>query len=397
MKFHYGIVLGLIAAALAGCNWPPQPRTPVNLPPPIEIAQVHSLAELKAQPLISVAGNWQVRLGWADSGPDGGPWKLVYCYGEWVGRDWNPIIPTLSRGEAVTVGPVQVVVTDPATHAKAGKPQVGPGWFLGGFYGPVGVFCTSVPTAWKGRYRISIFDASGRLVAETTLDIDEPQPCYWQELADMIRDDSPLGLQGAVAIDPAAVRPSFESIRPVWCPANDIDEQVAEAAAGLPGQVPTAPFWMGRYMWSGPGRDNEPATGLSLALRGKNLVVRSRGDIFLAPDINLAARWWVGDQAVPATLSRMFVLDAMTRMPESGTEMRVGLRLPAMLGELKAGDTVSLQVLYSPGHIERILKDRSQGVIRALRTVSSLPNVPFLSNRLEFKVESWMLVGREAM
>jgi hypothetical protein len=394
MKFHYGIVLGLMAAALAGCNWPPQPRTPVNLPPPIEIAQVHSLAELKAQPLISVAGNWQVRLGWADSGPDGGPWKLVYCYAEYLGRDRAPKIPAISRGQAVTLGPVQVLVTDPDSSETA-PPVLGPGWDLGTTIGREGVFCATVPAAWPGRYRLSVFDAQRQKVAETILEIEEPQPCYWQELADLVWEQSPIGPQSAVALDPAAVRPTFESLRPVWNPGREAETKQADATPGLPGQVPGARFWMGDYALSAAA--GEDPRGLSLTRQGRNLLIQSRLPIFLGPDMNMAARWWVNGEAVEVGLSDTPVLDTNLKMPEGGTEMRVGLRLPATLGELRVGDKVAVQVMYVPGRVERILESREYSVVRTAQRISTMTNLPLLSNRLELEVEPWMLVGREVI
>jgi hypothetical protein len=79
-------------------------------------------------------------------------------------------------------------------------------------------------------------------------------------------------------------------------------------------------------------------------------------------------------------------------------EMRVAAGWPDHLGELKAGDKVGLQVLYSPAMARQIPpKNMFARALGALgRQEPGAAPVPLLSNRIEFTVTDDLLRARAA-
>ncbi len=55
-----------------------------------EIPQVTSLAQLRALPAGIKAQDWEVRVGWAESGIEGSPWRLLYAHYRYVGAAAKP-------------------------------------------------------------------------------------------------------------------------------------------------------------------------------------------------------------------------------------------------------------------------------------------------------------------
>ena len=70
--------------------------------------------------------------------------------------------------------------------------------------------------------------------------------------------------------------------------------------------------------------------------------------------------------------------------------------LPDILGELKAGDKVRLQVMYSPDEYRIAVLARG-AVPRAMRPIAKddVARVPMVSNRIEFDVTEEMLETRK--
>jgi hypothetical protein len=69
----------------------------------------------------------------------------------------------------------------------------------------------------------------------------------------------------------------------------------------------------------------------------------------------------------------------------------IRLVLPDSLGDLKVGDKVGVQMLYSPGGWQV-----PESEMRLGRLLAQTPRSPLLSNRLEFKVTGAMLKARSA-
>ncbi len=360
---------------------------------PAEIAAVGSMTDLLDQPAIAVAGDWKVRLGWADASPGGEPWELLYCWAEYTGTDGKPALPQTKDDPRDPLGPVRFRVSDPDKKARLevmeksiAQDRAAP---------PTrALYAAVVPVAWNGRYEVSVFGADGREVGRAMLTIDKPRPCLWQTLGMLNPAARTAGGPWVVmASSPTAVYPWIDGAAPAWTPLIDPTLADLTAKKGLPGQLPVAAAWLPPKYGPPPDKLGEP--DLALSLDGGDLVVRSRGPINTDADLNLAARWWVNGEPVPAPPADAARLLQEARKIETGTEARLPLILPQALGRLKAGDKVGLQVLYSPAMLRPLTADRNHEQLEALAAAEPV-NVPLLSNRLDFAVTEAMLKGRPA-
>jgi HEAT repeat protein/beta-lactamase regulating signal transducer with metallopeptidase domain len=354
---------------------------------PAGIVQVRSVADLLKQPVIEV-GAWRVRLGWADSGPDGGPWKLLYCWAEDVGQAG----PAENRDPSRTrLGPVTFKVTDPDGPREMSE--------LAHIEEPAqkarkeALYAAVVPAAWKGRYQISVFGDGGREVARTILSVDRTDPGLWQSLGRLnpaARDDR--GPWVVMAESPMAVHPWTSGRDPVWTPPAGLKLADLEYEKGLPGQVPAMQFWL-EPKYRTPPSSKLSEGNLTLSLDDGDLLIIARGTINTDADYHFAARWWVNGKPVPAAPVKK-LLDEQARKIEAGMTVKLPLALPQTLGELKAGDKISLQVMYSPDQVRVLPGDRDQNRVHLLESIADTVNVPLLSNRLDFAVTAEMLKGR---
>src|SRR5689334_13703113 len=78
------------------------------------LAEVKTFEELEAVKPVRIAGEWDVRLGIADSSEEAGPWKVLWCLAEYAGKD-TPTLRGLPFGidGSEQLGPVLVRITDP--------------------------------------------------------------------------------------------------------------------------------------------------------------------------------------------------------------------------------------------------------------------------------------------
>jgi hypothetical protein len=419
LRFEFLAVLAALAVVFLGCTPPPQGRTdappavpaepvasaaaPLSVKPAtgVEIPYVRSLADLKTRTLIPVDGDWQVALGWGDAGPAGGPWRLLYCWAEYTGQEARPSLPqgvTLLDQE---LGPVQVTVAPSATY-RMERLMKRLRMETQGFTPRRGLYAAVVPVAWEGEYHISILGSNGTRVGQAVWKIEKPEPCGWHIMASGKEGGAPGEPDSTVAPDGWAVVPKLQPLLPIWQPTPETEAKALQATMrSLPGQVPSPLFWLGEA--AGPAWEKAEAdaagvkqtAGLKLTLEGRDLVIRSEVDIEMDAHVNLAVRWWVGDRPVPARRSEVPVLNEARRMTEAGTERKVRFRVPISVGEVKAGDRVGLQVMHSPAGFSAIQKERDHAqMMEAEKRLSRLPNVLLLSNRLELKVEPWMLRDR---
>ena len=145
-----------------------------------------------------------------------------------------------------------------------------------------------------------------------------------------------------------------------------------------------------------PGQIGAPPT-LKLSLEKEVFVIRSAATLIEQPEHYLLARWWVNGKLAAAKLddAREKFGRGLEPLIKGTRKMGVGFGLPASLGPLKAGDRVTLQVLYTPSRYQRITKNRwPDKLARAMMDLlPDMVSLPQLSNKLEFVVTEAMLAG----
>jgi hypothetical protein len=355
----------------------------------VEIPRVQTLPDLKAQPPIVLADGWRVRVGIGEPGAEAGPWTLVYCYAEHEGNENQRVVAYRGPLRGEFLGPVLVDVTMGTLEVAPPLVEI--------MQGPAlprrALYCRLVPVPWKGEYRVSIRSRAGGELARTVFKVEEPQPCWWLQFGRLngVRADY------TVEPSPTAAVPALDGWTPVWVePEAETDSKVPEDVP-LPGRVPTDPQW-GFYVQPKLEslKEGEVLYGLSLALEEAAIVVRSEVPMITWPDLQLVARWWVNGRPVLPVRSDDVRMIQLGRAVTIGKEMRLDFGLPKTLGSLKAGDTVGLQVLYSPAIIEQLPKTWGGAArMAAVSLETHTARFPLLSNRLEFMVTESMLESRE--
>jgi hypothetical protein len=112
-------------------------------------------------------------------------------------------------------------------------------------------------------------------------------------------------------------------------------------------------------------------------------------------DHRLLARWWVNGEPIAAPPAKHMGLKE-ARLLRMTKEIRVRFGLPATLGQLKSGDRVALQVLYTPKDLEPVfdgLEQKQQQM--QLQSVQGEANCLLPSNRIEFVISEQMLRERK--
>lgn len=158
--------------------------------------------------------------------------------------------------------------------------------------------------------------------------------------------------------------------------------------------MPTGPAWHDLARPKARSRhEGETIYGLDVAIEDGTLTVRSEMPMITWPDLHLLARWWVNGRPVRPARPESVRSISLGRLVSTGTEMRVDFRLPKTLGPLKVGDTVGLQLLYSPGMIAQLPTFPCPETL-ASSSPTSTARVPLLSRRLDVRVTEPMLASR---
>ena len=267
-----------------------------------------------------------------------------------------------------------------------------------------GIYCGVVPTAWKGKFRLEVVTQDGKLLAERLVTVDKPAShCWWTfaRVAHRRREGEPMCV---VVRRSVPAWPAFQEFRAIWPPEDREVKFVGDPP--LPGRIPMGFDWL-RYYAGRIGRavrEGEVPCGLALSLEKGVFVVKCEAKMRRDPDHRLLARWWVNGKSVTWTKPRDALLDDImrARAVSYGKEMTVGFGLPARLGDLKVGDKVALQVLYTPGKHQWFHNPNEMVFGRALQKLAVMTagsheavHVPMLSNRIEFEVTEAMLDQRK--
>jgi hypothetical protein len=202
---------GLLLCSQAACCLAEEP------PPLVEIK---SFDELEAVRPVRVAGEWDVRLGLADSSEDAGPWKLVWCLAEYVGKEM-PTLRGLPSGidGSEQLGPVLMRISDPDRVDQAALSLEGRLSVSRLLAAKKVLLAKAIVVAAKGRYCVDVFvhdGAAERVIASQTIGIAVPRICYWHEFGRR-RDDALDGeLKWTTLPNPMAAMPSFGGFEPVY-------------------------------------------------------------------------------------------------------------------------------------------------------------------------------------
>ena len=373
-----------------------------------EIAEVHTLEELESQEPVDAGDGWSVRLGWGDSGADGGPWVLLYCLAEYAGPG-EPPAPAGRKGELTgrPLGPVfytwawdEAGLEHPAGQAALRSPRGVPKKAL---------YCAGVPVAWEGTCKVRVASAAGAPLGGRDFVVKEPRAGYWQQFGRM-RDKRGAGEVGFRSADRVtAARPVLPGLSPVFdfdatkFAKHQLPEKWGARDNWLPGAAPLHHDWTRLYVRKPFAARSEP---LGLTLEDQAFVIRLDPDgdgkadgpanaaLMLAwPDLCLLARWWVNGEPVVPPRSNGISQVPLSRAVTLGKEMTVAFGLPDNLGGLKAGDTIALQVMHAPW-IEQLPRQRFDGSMQPSAAAGSHSdlNVPLLSNKFEFELTEELLL-----
>jgi len=353
------------------------------------IADVKTLEDLQNVETIHVNKRWAVRLGLSDGGKDAGPWKLLYCLADFPSvKNTDPALPPPAAevfGVMGSLGPVMFTVDDPQVFQKSLQPAAGEVMTENGL-----VFCAAIPTAWKGAYRIRVWTWDKRLLAERVISVDEPAPNYWQDLVGSELYPPTIRPGPYALVGPSAAYPSYER-EVIWNLPRGEAQPLKGQATALPGQIPAG---NGMYLEKTLGREipkkADRPNPLRLSIAAGHLHIDAPVEMENPSGHHLLARWWVNGKPVPPNPPQNEnYLASGSRSPAKS--FLFPLTLPGHLGA-KAGDKVTLQVLYCPLGFEYLRPERFRSSERPGQSLGTSWRLPLLSEPLEFVATSAMLL-----
>ena len=370
-----------------------------------DIAEVRTVDDLQKVKPVALAGGGEIRLGLAESGPDGGPWKLLYGlvkagdgrnHVQRLGDDLQPLGPVFFKVKSPR--PVEAALKRAEALMELEKEEIN--------RGGMDLYCARVMTAFPGKYELAVQDAAGRILLKTAFEVSRVRSAYWLELAGP--DDKALAKQPFECVprfdgSEAIARMGKKGLKfggavfqfsELAKPGNR-----APLANDLPGGIPLDGRLESVFnqIKREPGQRPFP---LLLGMDGDELVVQS---VAIHMDITVVenpflARWWLNGQPVlpepPRTVERdeEKVKQTCHCNWEVGTvtERRWRFLLPPIFKTLRVGDHIRMQVLYCPQGFELLSEAEGGGGQEMLREIQvesdTSPTVPVLSNPLELVV-----------
>ncbi len=343
-----------------------QPATAPVLLSMATIPDVATFADLLSQPAVRV-GDWDCRVGVADPGEIAGPIRQLYCLADWkgVGEAVNGS-GTSTNGDAL--GPLKLLLNWDGDKTRVAdiQRQIS-SWGKGARF----LFMSSVMLARPGVCTVSLVgERSDQPIWARKLTINPPASSAWQRFAAW----SPVHALDANVSKVAAVVSTFDGASPIVSGTSEQDE-----------------LWKGEI----PGIVHADAPGLKLSIKDKRFAVDSGDSLMLDwPDENLMARWCVnGKPIVPIVSPESAQQASKGRQVNFTKHVEVGFGLPTDIGDVKPGDTVALQVMYSPGPITAVSADAH--LIQTAHSRESKKTghllTPTVSNKLEFVLTQELL------
>lgn len=423
----------VVACILGGCAAPTnhviEPPAPAALNTIPDVVSLNDLRRLPSTHLITPAGadqagTCEARIGLADSGPDGGPWKILYCLVS--GTDKSPLRVQNPDGKnhRAALGPVCLTI-DEGVPDESEIDRM--------FHLPIAdespvdaderLYAISFPVAWIGKYRIQLTTRDGQPLRERTISVEHPRPCYWQLFAGRMGGQAPRAFF-SVDTKSVAAFPMISGEVPLTnlkgeemvskSTSSRLENQFNDARnnGALPGTLPLPHGWkeltrsarvevpnrgivVKKSHEDDPEKDDCPP--LNMELQDGILVITPPQSLLYWIDYLMLARWWVNGEPVVASRGDGQFQVMLQRDPTYVQQLKAALALPDSLGSLKPGDRVGVQVLYCPDGYLPVAAKRGHGVnpLNALFGPDRLA-VPIESNRVEFVVTEAMLAEREA-
>ena len=364
-----------------------------------KIADVTTLEELQKVKPIKLENGWEVRLGLGEGGAEAGPWKLLYCLAKYPGTGRMHAERRLShKGPGVLrwLGPVytEIISLTGANDLENIKA-------IGSTVTPPreALHCQLISVAWKGRYRLRVLGEKDGIVAERIYEVARDRRVYWRVFAGSRRRQERNKVRYRVDPWGPPAFPRFDGHTAVV----DFTKRSMKAPGEtpLPGRVPEGDFWVrcnarvARLTKMREGERLERLRSMTLSLEKDVFVVRSDPKMQVFGDVHLLARWWVNGKPKPDKEGKVASMSHGNGLVIYVNEHRVKFGLPDILGTLKAGDKVALQVMYSPGkyRIAVLAKGAALGAMRSV-VKDGVARVPMVSNRIEFAVTQAMLEAR---
>jgi len=362
-----------------------------------EIARVSTFAELKAVDPVVLAEGWEIRLGLSDSGPDGGPWKLLYCLERYADVAETDESRGIRETEFPTtpIGPVRFSVDDPDSppgerYASLAGQEHG--------FGRDALYCALIPTAWRGDYRIRVYANDGRILRQTILRVEESRPSYWIPFAaeqDMTEGSGDNDGESPAEVPDDEVTASYPRISGsncIWLCARAPEGVDGEP---LPGRLPGPGA---KSLFDLPEENGKwGSCPLRLSVDGDVIRIDTPKPVLGSSHAgHLLARWWLNGQPVAATLAQL----PWGRLYRGSAGSVAGYRLAFHVPEFvraSAGDRIGLHVLYSPGGFRPLTSERVASVEVIIHGLVRDPPldprelVPLLSNQIEFTATQDML------
>ena len=380
------VVLAIVVAAtgLFNAAWGQLPATQPSVGAGTPgIAEIRSLADLRLAQPIAMDGQWQVRLGLADSGSAGGPWLNLYCLATYVGQGDTPILHLEGIQPYEPLGLVWFdVQTDPDDPEAPEWEKVRVQRQIRSdipLAGREALFCSVIPLATKGKVTVTVYRPQGQVLAKKIITVANVRLATWQIFAETNSARVAGGLEFIAGGQRVAAMPNPSGISPVPLPKADAGQELS-----LPGQINSpAP----RAVATMPATSARPAYPLQLLLEGGAFRISSTTPMNDDVELCFLARWWINGRFVlaPVNVGRSIM---RSRAVSPANELQVAFGLPGgLMKDLKPGDTMSLQVAYCPmgwWQFEPVSM-RVQ-----FRQGDSLV-LPQLSNRIEFTVTDAML------
>lgn len=336
------------------------------------IADVRSMEDLRALAPIRTADGWEVRLGVGDPGPDAGPYQLLYCLS-------RPVADQATAGarrikDSEPLGPLAYNVS--AAHAARQRSGMMISLLRDALHGDT-LHVAQVRLPEAGEYQLRVTAADGSVVSERVFEVAEPRPAVWQTFA-AARYGAP-GQRPEYVVDdePWAAVPSFHGAATLRPP----DARAPSSTTSTTADAPRAPTPL-------PGMQvGEPRLRLTLE-DGRFLLRAPSRELSEEVDENVLARWWVNGRPVEPRPS------GPARARQNGKQvlpltdqLTVAFGLPDHLGDLRAGDRVSVQLLHATmGH--RPIHDQQQSLQKMVKPEAILLRI---SNRLDIVITPELL------
>ncbi len=389
------VAILLLAAGLAGAAEPGgQLATP-------KITEIESLAQLRQKESIATLEDWQVRVGLADAGDFAGPWRLLCLHLRYTGDadDAQDLSQQPRRHLYNRVGPLTWrikpaggKIPESLIHESLAKVRK-----LSGQPRPVEYLYVQPVYVWqKGEYDLELFGPRGKeLLAATRLRVAQDRHDHWVSLAEM--DDPRTGT--------LRIRSSLERRVPKfstpWVPSWVLRKGRKvphRMAASLPGRLGPESVWPASCYGGRLPKGKGPHYPIELEITDQALKIRSLAPLRQKPDCFLV-RWWV-DGVPVATPIRDQAEDRVKELEkhmerEGGQVLTLPWRIPDYIPGLRAGKTLSLQVLYCPLGAEDLPRPEG-GLQRAmpLQKIWSVRLPVMISDAESVKVTDEMLRRR---